>query len=329
MKLDRIPWLATGFAIAATVMLIAVVAFGVPDSVMTSLARLTGMSSLLPRTAVQIVRMQSSRWPQGPDALPDAVREPLAGSGVSRMQTLRERPPLLMETATIVIPPGSAGLRIVTPSLSMRDVTIVTNGAPVEIETETLDVTNATIRAFAADSADADGRDGGTVRILVHRSMRGLLTVDLSGQAGAPGKAGTPGPAGDSGRQGPAARSAPTECLAPAGRGGDGQAGSAGGAGGDGKAGGTGGTLDIAGRNPLDIASQVQFAAAGGKGGAPGPGGPGGKGGPGGRGGLPAGVCFGDGPPGGDGPDGPRGATGAAGRSGEDGVLHIHDLDDA
>lgn len=329
MKLGTIPWLATGLAIAATVALIALVAFGVPDSLMTGLARMTGMTSLLPRTAVQVVRMQSSRWPQGPEALPEAVREPLAGSGVGRVQTLRERPPLLIETATIVVPPGGAGLRIVTPSLSMRDVTIITNGAPVEIETEALDVTNATIRAFATDSPDADGRDGGTVRILVHRAMRGLLTVDLSGQAGAPGKAGAPGQAGAPGAQGPAARSGPTECLAPAGRGGDGKAGGAGGAGDDGKAGGKGGTLDVAGRNPLGIASQVQFAASGGKGGAGGPGGSGGRGGPGGRGGLPAGVCFGDGPPGGDGPDGPRGAAGAAGRNGADGVLHIHDLDDA
>ena len=306
---------------------LALVAFGVPEGVMTGIARMTGITSLLPPSSVSIVRVQASRWPQGPDALPNDVRQPLpAGTVMDRLRRLRERPPLLIETATIAIPAASEGLRIVTPSLSLRDMTIITNGAPLDIETETLNVTNATIRAFPAGETDVTGRDGGQVRILVHGTVRGLLTVDLGGQAGAPGTPGVQGQRGAAGGSGRPARSGASECIAPAGPGSDGRAGGAGGPGGDAGDGGRGGTLDLTGGNPLELAAQVQFVASGGKGGVPGAGGAGGKGGPGGRGGSPAGVCFGNGAAGQDGPVGTPGSAGAAGRDGVPGALHIHEI---
>lgn len=327
MKLNKASWFATALAIAATVGLFALFAFGVPDSVMVGIARVTGVMSLMPQSSVPIVRVQASRWPQGPEALPKDVRRPLPdGTAMDRLRMLRERPPLLIETATITIPAGSDGLRIVTPSLSLRDMTIITNGAPLDIETETLDVANSTIRAFAEGEKDVAGRDAGQVRIVVHGVMRGLLTVDLTGEAGAAGTPGIQGQRGTPGELGQPARSGATECLVPAGRGTDGKAGGPGSPGGDAHNGGRGGTLDLTGQNPLDLAAQVQFIASGGKGGAPGPGGAGGKGGPGGRGGSPAGVCFGNGAAGQDGPVGTPGPSGAAGQDGEPGVLRVHDL---
>lgn len=325
MPLHRLPWLTAAVGVVATAAVIAVIAFGVPDFIMARVAQLTGLNGLLPVAATVPVRVHASRWPQAFDVLPAEVREPLPPSrGVGRLRALRERPALLIETATLVMPPGSQTLRIVTPALTLRDATLVTNGGSLEIETETLDITNSAIRASATDVGAGQG--GGKVAIIVHESVRGVLVVDLSGRAGAPGAAGSAGAAGTPGRTGERARSGPTQCQTPAERGGNGTAGAAGAAGGPGAKGSNGGTLEIAAADPLGIAGQVQFSAAGGVGGPGGPGGAGGSGGAAGFGGAPAGVCFGNAPAGQAGAPGPQGPAGKAGEAGAEGAMTIVDL---
>ena len=325
MRPLRLSWLLTGVAMVATALVIALALFGVPDSVRTQLAQFTGIAGLLPRTLSGSVRVQSSRWPQPVSVLPQDAQTPLPDiSGVARLRSLRERPSLLIETATLVATPGAA-IRIVTPALTLRDATIITNGASLEIETETLDVANSAIRSSAAEGGA--GNAGGDVRLTVRGAMLGVLTVDLSGSPGAAGSAGVPGQAGTPGVPGDRARSGPTTCLAPAGRGGDGMAGGAGGAGRPGAAGKPGGTLTVIAADPIGITGQMQFTATGGAGGTGGFGGAGGVGGPAGPGGAPAGVCFGSGAPGLQGPRGPTGPMGASGPPGPDGDMKVKALD--
>ena len=216
VKTLRLSWLLTGLAMIATALAIALALFGIPDVVRTQLAQTTGVAGLLPRTLSGSVRVQSSRWPQAMSVLPEEALTPLPDvSGVARLRALRERPSLLIETATLLATPGDA-IRIVTPALTLRDATIITNGASLEIETETLDVANSTIRSSPVEGGASTA--GGDVRLTVRGAMLGVLTVDLSGSPAAAGVAGTQGQPGKPGAPGDRARSGPTTCLAPAGK---------------------------------------------------------------------------------------------------------------
>ena len=313
-------------SIAGGAAVLAVAAFGLPDVFWSTLAQVTGVERLLPTGSAGTVRIHSSRWPQDTTVLPAAVRQPLEGtSRVARLRELRAHPAIQIETATLVIPPGSETVHIVTPSLTLRDATLVTNGATLDIETEHLDATNSIVRAFSDDDG-VGGRDGGTVRIVVRGTADGVLRIDLSGQAGVPGAAGPAGAPGRDGAGGAKARSGPIECLAASGRGDSGRQGGPGGIGSNGSNGGNGGTLELyAGPK---IADHIQFSAPGGQGGAGGPGGGGGSGGAGGRGGEPAGVCFGNGTAGTDGTQGLPGPRGAGGTGGNEGAMHINPVED-
>lgn len=323
-------WIAGAFAIALTAAAIAFIAYGAPDPLWRALAGLTGATNLLPPSESGTVRVHSSRWPQDFGVLPAEVRKPLSATDpVGRVRELRERPGVLVETATLVAPAGSERLTLVTPALTLRDATLVTNGADLEIETEKLDALNSTIRAFPADAAGGGperARNGGTVRITVRGTMNGILRVDLSGQAGAAGQAGGPVSPGTRGAPGDKARSGATECAAPAGRGRNGGPGGRGEPGGTGRDGGDGGSLDVFAADPAAASRTVLFSAPAGRGGPGGAGGAGGPGGAGGAGGDPAGVCFGSGPTGFDGPRGPAGPAGEPGRAGANGEMRVRPL---
>ncbi len=281
------------------------------------LAHATGKPGFLPAGNAAIERVDRSNWPQSAAKIPASVKAPLSASGeISRIDELRQRPALLIEGATIVFDPGTAG-RIAASKLTLRDSTLITNGGDLEIEVETLVAENSEIRAFALTgkpAAKGAGRDAGRVVLRVHGRISGVLRVDLSGEAGAAGAPGRPGLAGSAGAAGATAVSAPEKCLKPAAPGGPGGAGGKGGDGGDGAPGGAGGQLTLAAKEPQEAAGRVEFSAEGGRGGAAGAAGPGGEGGVGGPAGLPAGLCIGDGGV------GPRGAQGPAGKAGEPGA---------
>ena len=319
--------ITTALAVVAAASCVAGIAFGLPDPVMGLLAQATGRSDLLPAAHLPTVQIGPSRWTQDAGVLPEATRDPLPQSGrIGRLRAIRARPPLTLDTTTLAVPPGARVLRIIAPRLTLRDTTLVANGVDVEIETERLDIANATILAYPPETATAPGAGGGggRVRITMHGPLHGILRVDLSGQAGAPGTpgaAGLPGLAGDTGSK---ARSALTTCLVRAGRGGRGTSGAAGAHGGDGAAGGDGGRLEIVGLDEATARDAIRFTAMGGAGGAIGAGGAGGAGGPGGLGGDPTGICFGNGPAG---PEGPPGAAGLPGQAGQSGVAGRLDVD--
>lgn len=284
------------------------------------LARMTDKPGFLPPPTSAIERVDRSNWPQSATKIPAALQAPLtAGSEMMRIDELRQRPALLVDGATLLFDPEKPA-RIATSKLTLRDSSLITRGADLEIEVETLVIANGEIRAFQRDerppTKDA-GRDAGKLRLRVHGKISGVLRVDLGGQPGAAGSPGRQGAAGAPGAKGADAVSAADHCVKPAAVGATGGPGGKGGDGGDGASGGTGGQFTIFAKNPSEAAGNIEFAAEGGRGGAAGPGGPGGEGGPGGTGGAPAGLCMGDGP---TGQHGPTGATGQPGKPGANGA---------
>jgi hypothetical protein len=320
-----------GLPIAASAVVLVVVAatiaYGLPEPVLVALAESTGLRVLLPQATLDTVHVPSSKWTQSAEAIPTAAREALPDdvTGLRRLRALRLRPPLAVESTALSATAGGRPGSIVTPSLTLRDATIFTNGAPLTIEVETLDSRNGVLRAFPPEAAAerGPGRGGGTIRLVIHGAITGTLAVDLTGEAGAAGLAGATGAVGPAGDRGATARPTADGCAAPAGRGADGARGAAGGAGQDGAAGGNGGMLEILADDPAAVATHVTFVSAGGPGGTAGMGGKGGPGGPGGIGGGPAGLCFGDGAGGRAGPAGPAGLPGLPGRAGTGGSLQL------
>lgn len=302
------------------------VIFGTPEFLAAAIAQATGSVGLLPEPNLEPERVQSSQWPQDWSALPPSVRAAISETGkVARLRALRQRPPVIIESATLAARNPGAPLVLATPRLVLRDATIVTDGADLTLEVEELEVRNSVVRSFpnGAKAAGGPGRGAGTLRLVVHDGVRGVLRVDLSGEAGLPGNPGALGAAGAAGEKGPRARSERNECQTPAGPGVRGGPGGRGGKGGDGTKGGDGGALEIIAADPAAVAAHIDFEAHGGAGGPAGPGGAGGPGGPGGLGGDPAGVCFGDGPAGAPGAPGPTGETGKAGQDGREGAMRL------
>lgn len=295
------------------------------------LARMTGKPGFLPAPTSAVERVDRSNWAQNASRIPASLQAPLTERGeIMRIDELRQRPELVVDGAMLVFDADKPA-RIAASKLTLRDSAMLTHGADLDIEVETLVVENGQIRSFAPDEkppAQGAGRDAGKVRLRVHGRMSGVLRVDLGGQPGAPGVAGRPGAAGQAGAKGADAVSAPERCVTPAAAGAAGGAGGKGGDGGDGASGGAGGQLTFLAKDPSEARAHLEFAAEGGKGGAAGPGGPGGEGGPGGPGGAPAGLCMGDGQPGPRGPSGPAGLPGKAGADGAAGALRTLGLTD-
>ncbi|MFO1115856.1 MAG: hypothetical protein U1E28_09250 [Beijerinckiaceae bacterium] len=306
---------ALGLALAA---LASAAWYRYPAFLARELARVTGKGVFLPPVSAPEARVERSSWPQNAAVLPKSVAPPLVQTNeMMRIDELRQRPPLLIEGATVVFD-GTAAARIATSTLTLRNATIVTGGADLEIEVETLVADNSEIRAFLLTDTSPPkgaGRDGGRVRLVVHGRIGGVLRVDLSGQAGARGATGKPGQPGQPGGPGADARAAGGLCQNPAAAGGAGTPGGAGGNGENGAPGGAGGQFTFITRDPAEAGRHVEFTAEGGRGGAGGAGGPGGEGGAGGIGGEPAGACIGQGAP------GPRGANGQAGLAGQNGAM--------
>lgn len=283
------------------------------------LARMTDKPGFLPPPTAAIERVDRSNWPQSASKIPAALQAPLTEkTEMMRIDELRQRPALIVDGATLVFDPDKPA-RIATSKLTLRDSTLLTRGADLDIEVETLVIENGEIRSLRPNEkppAQGAGRDAGKVRLRVHGKITGVLRIDLGGQPGAPGAPGRPGAVGAPGAKGADAVSAADHCVKPAAAGAPGGPGGKGGDGGDGASGGAGGEFTIFAKTPSEAASHIEFAAEGGRGGAAGPGGPGGEGGPGGQGGAPAGLCMGDGQ---SGPRGPAGAAGQAGKPGGNG----------
>lgn len=300
-----------------------------PAFLARELARVTGKPGFLPLPSAPETRVGRSNWPQAASVLPKSVQAPLTQMNeMMRIDELRDRPPLMIEGATIVFD-GKAPARIATSRLTLRSASLVTNGAELEIEVETLVSDNSEIRSFlltGAAPAKGAGADGGKVRLIVHGRQSGVLRVDLEGQAGAAGAPGRAGQNGAAGAKGADARSTGGQCQAPAGAGAQGGAGTAGGAGDNGAPGGGGGQFTFVARNMAEASRHIEFTAEGGRGGAAGAAGPGGEGGPGGLGGDPAGVCIGAGPAGPRGPNGQPGVAGQPGASGPAGSMRTMTL---
>jgi hypothetical protein len=313
--------IVSALAVAAGV-LIALLAsaawYRYPAFLARELARVTGKPGLLPPPSTAEARVDRSNWPQSAVVLPKTVQTPLSKTNeILRIDELRQRPALMIEGATLVFDSATPS-RVATSKLTLRSATLVTNGADLEIEAETLVSDNSEIRAFLlTDTAPAKGpgKDAGRVRLIVHGRETGVLRIDLSGQAGSAGAPGKPGQAGTAGGRGADARSVNGVCQAPAGAGGQGGPGNAGGAGENGEPGGAGGQFTLITKDAAEAARHIEFSAEGGRGGAAGPGGPGGEGGAGGPGGAPAGVCLGDGAA------GPRGVNGQPGTAGQPGAM--------
>jgi len=284
------------------------------------LARLTDKPGFLPSPTTALERVDRSNWPQSASKISDSLQTPLsATTEMMRIDELRQRPALLVDGATLVFDPDKPA-RIATSKLTLRDSTLLTHGADLDIEVETLVIENGEIRAFRSTEkppTQGAGRDAGKVRLRVHGVITGVLRIDLGGQPGAAGASGGPGAVGAPGAKGADASSAADHCVKPAAPGAPGGPGGKGGDGGDGASGGAGGQFTIFAKTPSEAASHIEFAAEGGRGGAAGPGGPAGEGGPGGPGGAPAGLCMGDGQAG---PRGPAGAAGQAGKPGANGA---------
>lgn len=297
-----------------------------PAFLARELARATGKGVFLPPVSAPQARVERSSWPQSASVLPKAVMPPLSQTNeMMRIDELRQRPPLLIEGATVVFD-GSAAARIATPTLTLRNATIVTGGADLEIEVETLIADNSELRAFLLTDTSPPkgaGRDGGRLRLIVHGRIGGVLRVDLSGQAGARGAAGKAGQPGQPGGPGADAHSANGLCQSQAAPGGAGTPGGPGGAGENGAPGGAGGQFTFISRDPGEAGRHVEFTAEGGRGGAGGAAGPGGEGGAGGQGGQPAGACIGQGAPGQRGANGQSGAAGQNGAAGQAGSMRM------
>ncbi len=295
------------------------------------LAQITGKPGFLPAPTTAVERVDRSNWPQSASKIPAALQQPLtARSEMMRIDELRQRPALVLDGATLVFD-SEKPARIATSKLTLRDSALLTRGADLDIEVETLVIENGEIRAFPPSEkppAQGAGRDAGKLRLRVHGKITGVLRVDLGGQPGAPGTAGKPGAMGQPGAKGENAVSAPERCVKPAASGAPGGAGAKGGDGGDGASGGAGGQFTLFAKDASEAAGHVEFAANGGRGGAAGPAGPGGEGGPGGPGGAPAGLCIGDGQPGPRGPTGPAGQPGKAGADGAAGAMRTLGLDE-
>ena len=300
-----------------------------PPFLARELARVTGKPGFLPLPSAPEARVDRSNWPQAASVVPKSVQAPLTQTrAMMRIDEMRQRPPLMIEGATIVFD-GKTPARIATSRLTLRSASLITNGADLEIEVETLVADNSEIRSFLlTDSAPAKGagRDGGKVRLIVHGLQRGVLRVDLEGQAGAAGAPGRAGQNGGGGAKGADARSAGGQCQAQAGAGAQGAPGGAGGNGENGGPGGGGGKCTFVARDMAVASRHVEFTAEGGRGGAAGPAGPGGEGGGGGLGGEPAGVCIGAGPAGARGANGQAGAAGQPGAAGPAGAMRTMTL---
>ena len=295
------------------------------------LARMTGKPGFLPPPTNAVERVDRSNWAQSASRMPVALQAPLTTRGeIMRIDELRQRPELVVDGAMLVFDADKPA-RIATSKLTLRDSALLTHGADLDIEVETLVVENGQIRAFAPDEkapAQGAGRDAGKVRLRVHGKISGVLRVDLGGQPGASGAPGRAGAAGQTGAKGADAVSTPERCATPAAAGAPGGPGGKGGDGGDGASGGAGGEFTLFAKDASEARAHVEFAAEGGKGGAAGPGGPGGEGGPGGPRRAPAGLCMGDGQTGARGPAGPAGQAGKAGANGAAGALRTLGLDD-
>lgn len=295
------------------------------------LARATGKAGFLPPPSTAIERVDRSNWPQNASKIPESLQAPLTETGeIMRIDELRQRPALMIDGATIVFDPDKP-VRIAASKLTLRDSTLVTHGADLDIEVETLVIENGEVRAFRTSDkppAQGAGRDAGKLRLRVHGRISGVLRVDLGGQGGAPGAPGRPGAVGAPGAKGADAVSAPERCVTPAAPGAAGGPGGKGGDGGDGASGGAGGEFTLFAKDGGEARAHVEFTAEGGKGGAAGAAGPGGEGGPGGPGGAPAGLCIGDGQPGPRGPAGLAGQPGKPGANGAAGALRTLGLDE-
>ncbi len=295
------------------------------------LARMTGKPGFLPAGSTAIERIDRSNWPQSAAKVPAALQAPtVERSEMMRIDELRQRPALVVDGATLVFDADKPA-RIATSRLTLRDSALLTSGADLDIEVETLVIENGEIRAFQPNEkppAQGAGREAGKVRLRVHGKISGVLRVDLGGQAGAAGRPGRPGAPGAAGAKGADAVSAAERCVKPAAAGAAGGQGAKGSDGGDGASGGAGGQFTVFAKDPTEAASHVEFAAEGGRGGAAGAGGPGGEGGPGGAGGAPAGLCIGDGAAGPRGPAGPPGQPGKSGANGAGGAMRTLGLDE-
>ncbi|MFV0279679.1 MAG: hypothetical protein ACK5JM_02820, partial [Rhodoblastus sp.] len=235
------------------------------------LARTTGKPGFLPAPTSLVERVDRSNWPQSATKIPESLRAPPSEtSEIMRIDELRRRPALVIDGATLVFDADKPA-RIATSKLTLRDSVLMTRGADLDIEVETLVVGNGEIRAFAANEkppAQGAGRDAGKLRLRVHGKMTGVLRVDLGGQAGAPGLPGRPGAAGAPGAKGENAVSGAERCEKPASAGGPGAPGARGGDGEDGASGGAGGQFTLFAKDPADSAAHIEFAAEGGRGGA-------------------------------------------------------------
>jgi hypothetical protein len=254
---------------------------------------------------------------------PGSATEPLdvSGTEVERVKALTERPSLKV-FATKPLGGGTVYVNV----LDIVGESIVTNGQSLTIEANKIRSSGGAIRAFQSDRkkvSDGPGATGGSVTLIVHDRIVGLLTVDLSGQAGADGKDGGPGRPGPNGAQGNNAASSAFDCSHGPGGGQNGGAGGPGEDGRRGESGGNGGTLTLAGHDPDQLRKSIAFGAQGGKGGAGGKGGPGGPGGAGGAGGSSNGWCHGTGPHGADGLPGSPGNPGSQGQTGAGGSLVV------
>jgi hypothetical protein len=312
---------AAAFLLWAIVVLIVIVfalfvssAFaGWPSAGAIIVAKMTDLPELVMRDGTP-ESVTTGSWPS-------SATEPLdvSGTSVERIKALTERPSLRV-FATKPLGGGTVFVNV----LDIVGESIVTNGQSLTIETNKIRSSGGVIRAYQSDHSKATagpGLSGGKITLIIHDRIVGLLTVDLSGQAGADGKDGGPGRPGPNGAQGGNAASGAFDCKhGPDG----GQNGGAGGAGENGKPGepgGKGGTLTLAGPDPERLRKAITFHPGSGEGGAGGKGGPGGSGGAGGAGGSSNGWCNGTGPRGADGLPGAPGNLGNQGSAGADGNL--------
>lgn len=277
-------------------------------------ARLLGAPDLLisePDTRVMV---------SNADSLPAGVLDPNLPTDIfDRVQALSLRPSLTVSTELVLPAKSGEKIALYVNTLDLRNGRIITQGGNVTIEAVTIIGNQSAIRAFEESATDTSGTSGGMVKLIVHGSINGNLTVDLSARPGAKGLDGVKGVTGAQGAQGSHAASGLIGCLSGADRGQTGGQGGTGTRGEDGKPGGQGGELLVKARDIHGAKNAISFTSKGGIGGAKGVGGPGGDGGQGGQGGRARGLCQGDGPQGGPGPtgnpgdDGLRGADGASG----------------
>lgn len=320
-------WCFVGTFLVATSLVMSATFFGWPAQGSLFIARLMNAPELI-RSDSDVTSPITVKSDMAVGQLdPIVLAEVTTSDPIDAVAQLAKKPPVSVHSSRITLS-GPEEKRVLSASrLELDNAVIVTNGGTLVVEAREIVSNNGVIRSFEQPEQPGrshDGTPGGTVTLRIYGAMQGILTVNLSGQAGTSGADGRSGTPGSQGAEGEHSSSGALDCSHGPGRGGRGGPGGNGGPGQAGGNGGDGGRLQVEAKEPLALKERISFSAAGGTPGPGGKGGPGGTGGPGGNGGASGGWCTGRGAAGEQGPNGADGPNGQAGRRGGDGLLIVN-----